>query len=69
MVTVFLFGLPKFPSVAPPNMQTCTLYNARLPCMIANEWIIAPVQMGFGSGPCVIGLWYQPVTQLSSKVS
>ena len=66
---MFSFVLSKSPSDAPPNTRTCTLYDARLPCVIAREWIFAPVQMGFGSGPCVIGLWYQPATRLSSKVS
>ena len=56
VVSVFLFVLSKSPSDAPPNTQTCTLYNARLPCVIAREWIVAPVQMGFGSGPYVMGL-------------
>jgi hypothetical protein len=64
VVTVFLFGLPKSPSIAPPNTQTWSLYNARLLCLIANEWIVALVQMGFGSSPCVMGLWYQPATRL-----
>jgi hypothetical protein len=37
--------------------------------VIASKWIVALVQMGFGSGPSVIVLWYQPTTQLSLKVS
>ena len=36
--------------------------------MIASEWIVAPVRMGFGSGPCVMGLWYQrqPLSELDA---
>ncbi len=41
----------------------------KIAVVIANEWIVAPVQMGFGSGPCVMGLWYQPATWLLSKLS
>ena len=56
-------------SVLPWNVQACNLYVASGPSITQTVYIVPSVQPGFGSGPSVMGSWYQTSVWLSSILS